>query len=40
MELLGEKPSPNTFNKKPGEVRKILELCQKNNIKVTGLIPL
>ena len=38
MELLGEKPSPNTFNKKPDEVRKILELCQKNNIKVTGTI--
>ena len=38
MELLGEKPSPNTFNKKPDEVRKIIELCKRNNIKVTGTI--
>ena len=37
-ELLGEVPSPNTFNKKPQEVRKIIELCIKNNIKVTGTI--
>ena len=38
MELLGEKPSPNTFNKKPDEVRKIIEVCKKNNINVTGTV--
>ena len=38
MELLGEKPSPNTFNKKPNEVRKIINVCKESNIKVTGTL--
>ena len=36
--MLGEKPTNNSFIKKPEEVRKILELCVKNNIPVTGTV--
>ena len=38
MELLNTPPTPNTFNKKTEEVKKIIELCLKNNIKITGTI--
>ena len=37
-ELLNTKPSNNAFNKKPSEVRKIIELCLKHNIEITGIL--
>ena len=38
LELLGEKPKPNTFNKKPEEVKKIIQLCKKYDISITGTV--
>ena len=37
-ELLDAKPSNNAFNKKPNEVRKIIELCKKHDIEITGIL--
>ena len=38
MDLLNSKPTPNTFNKKPSEVEKIIKLCLENDINITGTI--
>ena len=37
-DLLDRNPDQNAYNKKPQEVLKILKLCIKNNIKITGTL--